>query len=183
MRNATSRYAVLGMLSICPMSGYDIKKIIEQSIAHFWTESYGRIYPVLQELEEQRLATRRVERTGGKPDRQVYSITKAGERELHGWLAAPIKNEPVRSELLLKLFFGNHLAAAEREAHVLAARQRHAGLLKVYEATAAGLKKAHADNPGLPFWLITLNFGRRRSESIVAWCDDTLRELKKVGRR
>jgi DNA-binding PadR family transcriptional regulator len=172
------------MLSICPMSGYDIKKTIEQSIVHFWNESYGRIYPVLQELDEQGLATRKVERTEGKPDRQVYSITRAGERELHRWLVTPIKNDQVRSELLLKLFFGSHLSPAEREAHVLAARQRHAALLKVYEATAAGLKKAHTDNPGLPFWLITLNFGRRRSESIVAWCDDTLRELKKVaGRR
>jgi len=184
MKASTSRYAVLGMLSVCPMSGYDIKKIIEQSIAHFWNESYGRIYPVLQELEKQGLATRKTERTEGKPDRQVYSITRAGERELHAWLAAPVKSEAVRSELLLKLFFGSRMSAAERESHVVAARERHASLLKVYEATAAGLKKTHAQNPGLPFWLITLNFGRRRSESIMAWCDDTLRELKKVaGRR
>lgn len=34
-----SRYAVLGMLSLGPMSGYDIKKVIEESINNFWQES------------------------------------------------------------------------------------------------------------------------------------------------
>ena len=50
MRDDTSRYAVLGMLSIRPMSGYDIKQAIGESVVHFWDESYGRIYPSLQRL-------------------------------------------------------------------------------------------------------------------------------------
>ncbi len=170
------------MLSIRPMSGYDIKKTISESIVHFWNESYGRIYPVLQELEQDGLATRKVERTAGKPYRQVYSITKAGERELHAWLATPIGQEQVRSELLLKLFFGSRLAPAEREALVAAARERHRELLKVYAATAAQIKK-QAKVADTPFWLMTLDFGKRRSETILAWCDDTLRELKKLERR
>jgi PadR family transcriptional regulator AphA len=182
VKNATSRYAVLGMLSIGSMSGYDIKKTISESIVHFWNESYGRIYPVLQELDAEGLATRKVERKAGKPDRQVYSITKAGERVLHEWLATPVAGEQVRSELLLKLFFGKRLTAPEREAHVLAARNQHQQLLKVYAATAAAIK-IQKQIPDTPFWLITLDFGRRRSEAILAWCDDTLRELQKIARR
>jgi hypothetical protein len=44
-RATTSRYALLGMLSLGPGSGYDLKKRIEGSLAHFWSESYGQIYP------------------------------------------------------------------------------------------------------------------------------------------
>ena len=50
MREVKSKYAILGMLSIEPMSGYDIKKEVEKSISNFWTESYGQIYPVLRNL-------------------------------------------------------------------------------------------------------------------------------------
>ena len=38
-----SKYAVMGVLSICPASGYDIKKFMECSTSNFWSESYGQI--------------------------------------------------------------------------------------------------------------------------------------------
>ena len=50
-RANTSRHAILGVLGFCPMSGYDVKKLIERSIAHFWNESYGQIYPILNRLK------------------------------------------------------------------------------------------------------------------------------------
>ncbi|MGH9601902.1 MAG: PadR family transcriptional regulator, partial [Terriglobales bacterium] len=46
----TTRFALLGLLSLGPQSGYDLKKRMEQSIAHFWSESYGQIYPTLRRL-------------------------------------------------------------------------------------------------------------------------------------
>ena len=49
-RASTSRFAILGVLSLGAMSGYDVKKLIERSIAHFWNESYGQIYPSLNRL-------------------------------------------------------------------------------------------------------------------------------------
>src|SRR3989475_5996974 len=103
-RANTSRHAILGVLSLCPMSGYDVKKLIERSIAHFWNESYGQIYPILNRLAAEGLAERRRERQRGKPDRHVYSLTPKGRQELERGLALPPRLEPVRSELLLKPF-------------------------------------------------------------------------------
>ena len=51
----TTEYAVLGMLALGPGSGYDLKKRVEGSIAHFWSESYGQIYPILAHLASQGL--------------------------------------------------------------------------------------------------------------------------------
>src|SRR5262249_61796934 len=77
-KTSTTEYAVLGMLAMGPGSGYDLKKRIEGSVAHFWSESYGQIYPILSRLAAEGLIARRLERQKGKPDRHVYSITAAG---------------------------------------------------------------------------------------------------------
>jgi PadR family transcriptional regulator AphA len=81
-RENKSQYAVLGALSMRPMSGYDIKKTFEQSIGSFWSESYGQIYPILRSLVAEGLATSRVEKQPGGPDRRVYALTEAGREEL-----------------------------------------------------------------------------------------------------
>ena len=56
---SSTDYAILGMLTLRPMSGYDIRATIGESIAYFWTESYGQIYPTLKRLTKEKLLTRR----------------------------------------------------------------------------------------------------------------------------
>ena len=34
-----TQYAVLGLLTMQPRSGYDIKRFVESTISHFWHES------------------------------------------------------------------------------------------------------------------------------------------------
>ena len=115
-----SEYAILGMLSLRPMSGYDIRKTVEQSIAHFWNESYGQIYPTLRRLATRGFVVRRVGDANGRSDRQVYALTKRGQTRLREWLIEAPESRPFRNELLLKLFFGRHappVAALNGERH------------------------------------------------------------------
>ena len=100
-----TRYAILGVLSLKPGSGYDIKKFCDDSIFYFWNENYGHLYPVLKQMEKEGLVTRSSEQTEGKPPRNVYSITRNGKEELNRWLMLPVEPHPFRSELLLKMFF------------------------------------------------------------------------------
>src|SRR5918999_5504170 len=109
MREIKSKYAILGMLSIEPMSGYDIKKEVETSISNFWTESYGQIYPVLRKLIGEKLVTKTVESEAGKPDRHVYALTAQGRKELRRWLREGFAPKIQRNEFLLKLFFGEEI--------------------------------------------------------------------------
>src|SRR5277367_6833605 len=106
--NGTTANALLGLLSIKPMSGYDVRQLIPESIGHFWRESYGQIYPALKRLAAAGLVTRRTERQKGRPDRNVYSLTAAGRKQLRDWLGTPAAQAVPRDELLLKLFFGAH---------------------------------------------------------------------------
>src|SRR5260370_29665726 len=106
-----SKYAILGVLSYSPMSGYDIKKFIQQSISNFWNESYGQIYPILKQLTSEGLASSHTEKQEGKPERYMYTLTGKGREALQQWLTEPSEHLVGRVDVLLKLLFGRHTAA------------------------------------------------------------------------
>ena len=181
-RTNKTKYALLGMLTIAPMSGYDIKKVTEFSIGNFWNENYGHIYPMLKKMAEEGLAKKQVETGEGRPSRHVYEITEKGREELRGWLMQPMERSPVRNEMLLRLFFGEHaptghlIAMIEQQREVLARR------LETLDWVAAGMEnKRDGDLPReLVFMEMTLDFGIRMAREAVRWCDDTLIKLRDI---
>jgi DNA-binding PadR family transcriptional regulator len=146
----TTRYAVLGMLSAGPRSGYDIKKAIDGSIAHFWSESFGQIYPILRRLTADGLVVRRHQSQRGKPDRHLYSITPRGLDQLRAWLALPARPETFRSELLLKLFLGNLVSAETSLGQIRHFEKRQETLLHTYAEIERSLRREHA-LPEMPY--------------------------------
>jgi PadR family transcriptional regulator, regulatory protein AphA len=174
--------ALLGLLSLRPMSGYDIRALISESIGHFWSESYGQIYPGLKRLAAAGLVEKKTQRQHGRPDRHVYSLTGEGRARLREWLKLPVVEEVPRQELLLKLFFGAHVSLDVSREHVTAFMEEHGKALKVYAAIAKRLRKEEGSDPQMPFWLMTLNFGRHRSTASVKWARETLKELERLER-
>jgi PadR family transcriptional regulator, regulatory protein AphA len=181
-RNGATSKALLGLLSIHPMSGYDLRQLIPRSIGHFWSESYGQIYPALKQMTAAGLVERETEQQEGKPERHVYSLTKAGRNELGAWLKLPPERAVPRNELLLKVFFGAHVSAEVSREHVTGFMKSHEQALKTYEAMAKTLRKEECGDPQLPYWLMTLSMGRHQSAAMVEWCKETLKELEKLGR-
>jgi DNA-binding PadR family transcriptional regulator len=177
-RENKTKYAVLGLLTYAPLSGYDIRRIYAQSLGNFWSESYGAIYPILKKLEEEGLATREVERGEGKPDRNVYTITGLGRDELHRWLAQPPDPMKERIEVLLKLFHGWEVGPAVMIEHVRRTRAEHEALL---------LRYAHYDEemtrdnePPSAYWLMTVSCGQHLSKAYIEWCDETIAKLEEL---
>ena len=56
MELSSTAYVILGMLSWRPMSGYEIKALVDRSTRFFWAASYGQIYPELRKLSAMRHA-------------------------------------------------------------------------------------------------------------------------------
>jgi len=160
------------------MSGYDIKKAVEVSIANFWTESYGQIYPVLKRLTEQGLVEKSDTEPNGKRPRHVYSITEQGRRSLQDWLRIPAEEPPLRLELLLKLFFGSQVDRETNRRQIEAFRQRTLEELERYHSIRAVLDIQQAGHPDLPYWLMTLSFGERDHQAHLEWCDEALQLLE-----
>lgn len=166
--------ALLGLLSIHPMSGYELRQLIEESIGNFWNESYGQIYPTLKRLERNGLVRMGEPSGKGRRPAKVYELTEKGREHLQGWLEIPAQRRVPRNELLLKLFFGDMGTTAQVRSQVQAFRDLHQRDLKRYEIKARSIASEYANVPAMPYWLMTLNFGRAESRAMLAWCDETL---------
>ncbi len=83
----STSWAVLGILSFeSDLSGYDVKRWADQSLAFFyWAPSQSQIYTELRRLERLELATSRVEQTHVAKSRRVYRITAQGQAAIRAW--------------------------------------------------------------------------------------------------
>ncbi|GCE21228.1 PadR family transcriptional regulator [Dictyobacter kobayashii] len=176
-----SRYAMLGILSISPGSGYDIKKFMQQSTSNFWNESYGQIYPMLKKLVDEGLAVSHTEKQEGKPERYLYTLTKRGQQELTQWLAEPIEYSTERNELLLKLLFGQRARLADNLEHVRRYRQLNVELLAKYRGIEEYLQRECTEQPDQVYSLITVRYGIHRCLALLDWCDETLNALQALA--
>lgn len=174
-RKGRSWYAILGLLTYGPMSGYDIRQLIETSISFFWNESYGQIYPTLKGLVEEGLATVEVDEQQGRPDRKLYAITDAGIEALQTYLAEPPRPALVRNEFLLRVFFGGHMDPAQLREMLLSFQAEQRATLGAYEGVEAAFKtEGHPDEQ---YWSMTLNYGKHYARAMIDWVDETLAQL------
>ena len=86
-----------------------------------------------------------------------------------------------RNELLLKVFFGGQSDVETVRAHVLETRARSAADLERYIALEPQLKERQCNNPGLPYYLMALNYGCIEARAILAWADETLASLDLIA--
>jgi DNA-binding PadR family transcriptional regulator len=177
-----SKFAILGMLEICPMSGYDIRKFAAMSIAHFWKEDYGHIYPTLKVLVAEGLASRVEEAHAGKVARHLYSITEAGRKSLAAWLVERPNPPNLRVELLLKVFLGSRIEPErlipmlEEEAGDCAAARAE---LEKTETHLLGMIEAGGEEGrAARYQLMTLRYGKSYYGNLGAWCSGVADELR-----
>ena len=175
--NATS-YTILGGLSVQPdLSGYDIRKGIQQSIGYFWAESYGQIYPALKRLADEGLIAPSKARPNGRKRRQTYVITDAGRAALRQWLALRFQNEPPRNEFLLKLFFAGEASPDVAIAHIQDLNERNRRWLVTIKTIEASIPPEQPSNPHLPYWMLTLSMGKALTCAALEWGENALAAL------
>jgi DNA-binding PadR family transcriptional regulator len=71
--------AILGLLKERPMHGYELKKRLSYMLGHFWTVSYGSLYPALKRLEKSGSIERAYSVKEKTRNRNVYRVTPRGE--------------------------------------------------------------------------------------------------------
>jgi DNA-binding PadR family transcriptional regulator len=173
---------LLGLLTIESMSGYDLGVTIRSSVGHFWNESYGQIYPNLKKLEAGGFVTSKTERQKGKPDRNIYFITKNGRDRLAKWLAVPPQPEIPRNELLLKLFFGARASPAVLIGYLERMLECETAVLK--ELTGIEVEIANNQQyPDAPYWKMAARFGQFELQAHIRWAEETLAELNSIAAR
>ncbi|GIH73870.1 PadR family transcriptional regulator [Planobispora longispora] len=142
------RHAVLGFLSLKPLTGYDLKKYFDGSVGHFWNADQAQIYRALTQLTEDGLVHVRVVPQEGRPARREHHLTDSGRAELDAWLRAPAGPQAVREPFMVQVFFAGRLPVAETtallDARIAATRER-LGVLRAIAAQSATALDAIAD--------------------------------------
>jgi PadR family transcriptional regulator AphA len=164
---SATAYVILGMLRKGPMSGYEIKALVDNSTRFFWAASYGQIYPELRRLSEAGLVEGADEPTGGRK-RTVYEITADGEEELVAWLRQPPEVFEMREEGLLKLFFADALPPAEAIEIVRAMRAHREAVNRTLRGLEAG-----KDDDAASYPMTVLHCGIEFTEWFAGWCERT----------
>ncbi|NOV02648.1 PadR family transcriptional regulator [Paenibacillus planticolens] len=104
-----SQDVILGTLMDRSLTGYEIKQQFETLFSYFYSSSYGTIYPTLHRMEKEELLTKESVLQDGKPNKNVYTITEKGRKKFNDYLYSPIESESVKSDFLMRLFFGEHV--------------------------------------------------------------------------
>lgn len=181
------RFLVLGLLTVRPMTGYDLKRAFDSSVRHFWAADRSQLYRTLAGLVDAGLAEVEVVPQESYPDRKVHRITPAGREALRDWLRSPLEPEDSREPFLGRIFFADQLDA-DGVAALLADRRAQAEetitALTAEEARAAAVAgEGESDpsgvrgTPGLALRLATLRNGLAHARAELAWLDETEREV------
>ncbi len=171
MELSPTAYVILGLLSLGPKSGYEIKAFVDKSTRFFWAASYGQIYPELRKLSEAGLIDGEAKPAGGRR-RTVYALTREGRKRLREWLAVEPDVLEMRDEGLLKLFFADATGGASA-AERLAAKRRHH--LEIVEQLRALEPLAAAKPERFP--LLVCRYGIECNQWMADWCQRTAEEL------
>jgi PadR family transcriptional regulator AphA len=173
----TTQYAILGLLTVEPMSGYDLSKNLRESLNYFWAESNGQIYPNLKKLAADGLIVPVATRRTGSRAPKKYALAPAGRKRLKEWLAKPPKPQPPRNELLLKLFLGRAAPKGAAARHVASFKKQYEEILGTLMDIANYVRKEHRRSPDLKYWMLCLEHGIRLRQAQVDWCHSALRAL------
>jgi len=174
-------YAILGFLNYHPYTGYDLKKIFDSSVRHFWPADQSQIYRTLRNLTGQGFVEMEKVPQEDRPDRKVYSITEAGRAELMKWLSGPPPLGDARNAALIQVFFAGQLSDEE--------------ILAKFEGFAAILRAILAQYNQIPaqivpyqqeissqrehfFWMLTLDNGIRSMQASLEWAENVIEQLK-----
>jgi len=169
-RISATEAALLGLLTRGELSGYDLQRAGERSDGFFWAPTKSRIYAVLPQLVERGYATSREVQQTGRPNKQLYRITKAGRAALQAWLEEPPVFDPERAPLLLKLYFGDLLEPEIVLSHIRQARSEAVALKERLEAQPSDSGSLYAD--------LTVRQGLEWARAMIRWTSTAERELQ-----
>jgi PadR family transcriptional regulator AphA len=175
------RYAILGFLSLAPMTGYDLKKHFDASVRHFWSADQSQIYRALAGLVKEGLVEVEVVGQSTRPDRREHRLTASGKAELDLWLRSPMDPQPTREPFLLKLFFAGRLSNAE----IAALLQARIAAASELVTALSEIESTLPDQPQTVERLVaraTLDNGLRHARTELEWLADLLASLRVTNR-
>lgn len=172
-------YAILGLLSHEDMTGYDIKKKIDETLSFFWSAGFGQIYPALKQLEAVGAVSKRTEKGENSQHRIVYSITESGRNKLQKWLEISAEKEYVKYEILLKLFFGDLLPVEDNIKKIEEFKIRNMKNRDIINRLKQNLNVDKDISYDEVYYSLALLLGEKVYKAYVEWASEAVEFLEK----
>ncbi|MEL6270755.1 MAG: PadR family transcriptional regulator [Chloroflexota bacterium] len=174
------KYILLGFLQYGPMTGYDLKRVIDFSTTHFWHAYHSQIYSTLRKMDADGLVASETDDSGGdKLSRRVYTLTEAGEATLNAWLGEPMTELPAhKDESMVRVFFSGRRDKDAVLSELRLQRELHQQKLATYRSyTADNLLPEDIDadmSREAGFWAMTLRHGMEYETMYIHWLDEMI---------
>ena len=174
-----TEYVILGLLSESPLTGYQMKQLINIRFRFFWNESYGQLYPTLKDLKARGLIQEMEAKAEmGVRAQKAYGICESGLEALKVWLQQPVEKETVRLEILLKMYFSNLTEPEVMAEHIRLFQASHERDLQVLNMFQTELESIAEVDPNHPHVLQVINFGQKVNQAYVDWSREAIRFLE-----
>jgi DNA-binding PadR family transcriptional regulator len=162
---------ILGFLYEKPMSGYDVKQMMENSVSYFFDATFGAIYPALRKMEKEGLVEKQVIQQDGKPNKNLFAITATGIAQFQHYLNSPVNPTITRSDILIRIFFGRFTTQEKVREWLLEEREKS-------QAMSDDLNRVADMYPNMEqHKRFTLEFGIRQAEMTLGMVKEELKKM------
>lgn len=174
-----TKQLILAWIKKNPSShGYSIKKNYQQFINPSESLNDAKLYPLLREMEDEGLITRRLEEAEAGPARKTLEITPEGEAAFIGWLESDDGETSERRPrydffrafpFLTKFCFFYELGEEEVAAKLDKQRELHAGKLDDYTLAREKMVEKGLESQKIQ----AIDFGIMLERTILEWLEQT----------
>ncbi|AXV37506.1 MAG: hypothetical protein CIT01_04485 [Methanobacterium sp. BRmetb2] len=179
-------YAMLGILTYSPMTGYNLKKVFDTSISQVWAASLSQIYRELSDLENKGYVSSNIQKQEDRPDKRIYNITREGRDAFLEWLKdSPEKISSVkRDAFMLRIFFGSNLEKKEllkQLQRFISQKNDHLNKLNEIEKNFSICSSEFSvESPKKEelFWHFTIKRGKMTLKTLIKWAEECIKELE-----
>lgn len=135
------RHALLALLDAGAMTGYELAKQFDVSVAYLWNAPHSQIYPELRRMEAAGLIGAESLLRGERATKRAYSLTEAGARELVRWVAEVETAHPVRDPAYLKATYYEYGSFDEVRRQFREHRDHHRAVMEHWQRHISRLQR------------------------------------------
>lgn len=161
-------YIILGMVLNEDLTGYDIKKYIDNGIGVFYKASFGSLYPALKKLTEKGCLIMYEEPRGGR-QKKFYKLTEEGKKIFMDWLVSPMNVLDGANSHLAKVYFFDKLPPDICDHQLLEHEINNTNYLRKLQALEKGFKEME-NKDCFYYKLSTLYYGICVTQETIRWC-------------
>ncbi|WP_261129262.1 PadR family transcriptional regulator [Bacillus sp. Marseille-Q3570] len=177
------RYALLGLLTKKPATGYELTQQFKETMIHFWSAHHTQIYRELIKLEEEGLVRSVHYPQEDAPDKKVYSIEESGQEALLKWLLDyQVEPPKLKDQQLLRVSMFHLIDPEDAIQFLEQSKKHHQFGLQQMKIWQENQYKTDENKKAALGEYFTSEFGKKYMESWIEWCDwaiGILKEMKK----